>query len=161
MFTGRVAEIGHVQEIDGADVRVRAPKAAQTLRPGGAVCLDGVRLTVRAVDDGVITVTVSQETRHRSTFDAVGAGARVNVEVPLAVGDPLDGHLVQGYVDAVGKVVRVDRRGGCARVWIRPPARLLETLVGKSPIAVDGVSVTVAEVQRDRFSVVLLPRPVP
>lgn len=158
MFTGRVAEIGHVQEIDGADVRVRAPKAAQTLRPGGAVCLDGVRLTVRAVDDGVITVTVSQETRHRSTFDAVGAGARVNVEVPLAVGDPLDGHLVQGYVDAVGKVVRVDDEDGCARVWIRPPARLLETLVGKSPIAVDGVSVTVAEVQRDRFSVVLLPQ---
>ncbi len=102
-------------------------------------------------------MTVSEETRHRSTFDVVAAGSRVNVEVPLAVGDPLDGHLVQGYVDAVGKVVRVDDEGGCARVWIRPPARLLETLVGKSPIAVDGVSVTVADVLRDRFSVVLLP----
>ncbi|KAA9166380.1 3,4-dihydroxy-2-butanone 4-phosphate synthase [Amycolatopsis acidicola] len=84
-------------------------------------------------------------------------GVAVNLEPPLCLGDPLDGHLVQGSVDAVGKVLRVDDEGVGRQLWIRPPGRVLAQLAGKAPIAVDGVSVTVAEVLRDRFSVVLLP----
>jgi 3,4-dihydroxy 2-butanone 4-phosphate synthase/3,4-dihydroxy 2-butanone 4-phosphate synthase/GTP cyclohydrolase II len=81
----------------------------------------------------------------------------VNVETALAVGDPLDGHLVHGHVDAVGKVAAVDGHGAGRRLWIRPPGRFLPRVAAKGPIAVDGVSVTVAEVARDRFSVVLIP----
>jgi 3,4-dihydroxy 2-butanone 4-phosphate synthase/3,4-dihydroxy 2-butanone 4-phosphate synthase/GTP cyclohydrolase II len=81
----------------------------------------------------------------------------VNVETALAVGDPLDGHLVHGHVDAVGKVAAVDGQGAGRRLWIRPPGRVLPRVAAKGPIAVDGVSVTVAEVTRDRFSVVLIP----
>jgi len=157
MFTGRIAEIGLVERADAGQLMVRAPRSAAALRPGGSVCVDGVRLTVHQVSDGVFAVQITRETRCRSAFDALAAGQPVNVEVPLAVGDALDGHLVQGYVDAVGKVVRVDAEDGSWRVWIRPPGRLRDQLTAKTPIAVDGVSMTVADVLRDRFSVVLLP----
>ncbi|WP_158882227.1 3,4-dihydroxy-2-butanone-4-phosphate synthase [Amycolatopsis anabasis] len=157
MFTGRIGELGVVEEIKDELLRVRAPKSAGSVGDGGSVCVNGVRLTVRPFPGGVLEAAVTAETRRRSTFDALTAGAPVNVEVPLSVGDTLDGHLVQGYVDAVGKVVRVDGEGGGLRVWIRPPERLLARLLAKSPIALDGVSVTIAEVLRDRFSIVLLP----
>ncbi|WP_020670089.1 3,4-dihydroxy-2-butanone-4-phosphate synthase [Amycolatopsis nigrescens] len=158
MFTGRIAEIGAVESFDEEVVRIYAAKVAAVVGDGGAVGVNGVRLTARPVGDGLLEATVTAETRRRSTFDALAVGDRVNVEAPLVVGEPLDGHLVQGYVDAVGKVARVDEEpGGCRRVWIRPPARVLDGLVAKGPVALDGVSVTVAEVLRDRFSVVLLP----
>lgn len=157
MFTGRISELGTIDGADGTTLLVKAPKSAGRLQVGGSVAINGVRLTLRAVADGTVVADLTAETRRRSTFDAVGVGAAVNVECPLALGDPLDGHLVQGYVDAVGKVVRVEDEGAGKRVWIRPPERVLERLVGKAPIAVDGVSVTVAEVLRDRFSFVVLP----
>ena len=156
MFTGRIGELGAVEEIKGDVLRVRAPKSADRVRDGGSVCVNGVRLTVRPVE-GVLEAALSAETRRRSTFDALAAGDAVNVETPLQVGDPLDGHLVQGYVDAVGKVIRIDDEGDSRRIWLRPPPRLLDRLLAKSPIALDGVSVTIAEVLRDRISVVLLP----
>ncbi|OXM54655.1 3,4-dihydroxy-2-butanone 4-phosphate synthase [Amycolatopsis thailandensis] len=156
MFTGRIGELGAVEQIEGDVLRVRAPKSASRVHDGGSACVNGVRLTVRPVDD-VLEAVLSAETRRRSTFDTLGAGDAVNVETPLQVGDPLDGHLVQGYVDAVGKVIRIDDEGGSRRIWLRPPQRLLDRLLAKSPIALDGVSVTIAEVLRDRISVVLLP----
>jgi 3,4-dihydroxy 2-butanone 4-phosphate synthase/3,4-dihydroxy 2-butanone 4-phosphate synthase/GTP cyclohydrolase II len=109
------------------------------------------------VGDGQITAGLSQETRRRTTFDRRADGERVNVETALALGDPLDGHLVQGHVDAVGKVAGIDDAGAARRIWIRPPERFLRRLAGKGSIAVDGASLTVAEVLRDRFSVVLIP----
>src|SRR6201996_7659380 len=157
MFTGRIAEIGLVERIDAGQLMVRAPRSAAALRPGGSVCVDGVRLTVHQAAGGVFAAQIAKETRCRSAFDALAAGRPVNVEAPLAVGDALDGHLVQGYVDAVGKVVRVDAEDGSWRVWIRPPGRLRDQLTAKTPVAVDGVSMTVAEVLKDRFCVVLLP----
>jgi 3,4-dihydroxy 2-butanone 4-phosphate synthase/3,4-dihydroxy 2-butanone 4-phosphate synthase/GTP cyclohydrolase II len=82
----------------------------------------------------------------------------VNLELPLRVGDALDGHLVQGHTDAIGKVAKVDEEpGGSRRVWIRAPKRFLDEIVAKGSVAVDGVSLTVAEVLADRFSVALIP----
>ncbi|SDM36308.1 riboflavin synthase, alpha subunit [Allokutzneria albata] len=157
MFTGRIGELGAVEKVQGGLLHVRAPRSASRIGEGGSVCVNGVRLTVRPSDGDLLEAVVSEETQRRSTFDTLVAGAVVNVETPLRVGDPVDGHLVQGCVDAVGKVVRVDEEGAALRVWIRPPARLLDRLLAKSPIALDGVSVTIAEVLRDRFSVVLVP----
>ena len=83
---------------------------------------------------------------------------RVNLELPLRVGDPLGGHLVQGHVDAIGKVTLVeDDRVGGRRLWIRPPRRFMADVVAKGSVAVDGVSLTVAEMLGDRFSVALIP----
>jgi 3,4-dihydroxy 2-butanone 4-phosphate synthase len=157
MFTGRIDEIGRVVEISDAQVAVQAPKSAGRLKPGGSLTVAGVCLTAEEIGNGRITASLSQETRRRTTFDRRADGERVNVETALALGDPLDGHLVQGHVDAVGKVAGIDTTGTGRRIWIRPPERFLGRLAAKGSIAVDGASLTVAEVLRDRFSVVLIP----
>src|SRR5207244_6653407 len=97
---------------------------------------------------------ISPETHNRSTLGELKATTDVNIELPIAAGDALQGHLVQGHVDAVGKVTLITDEN---RVWIRPPKRVLDELIPKSSIAVDGVSLTIAEIGRDRFAVALIP----
>ncbi|WP_219470380.1 riboflavin synthase [Nonomuraea rhizosphaerae] len=154
MYTGNIGEIGVIEHAAPERVLIRAAKAEGHT----ALCVNGVALTVRPADEaGLVEADLSPETRRRTTFDRIVPGERVNVETPLTVGDPLAGHLVQGDVDAVGKVVRVDDEHPARRVWIKIPDRYAHLVVPKGQIAVDGVSVTVAEVARDRFSVALIP----
>jgi 3,4-dihydroxy 2-butanone 4-phosphate synthase/3,4-dihydroxy 2-butanone 4-phosphate synthase/GTP cyclohydrolase II len=163
VFTGRISEVGEIEAVAGERVMVRTPKTAGRLRAGGSLNVAGVCVTAEDVAGGVVTAMVSAETRRRTTFDSCRPGWRVNVEPALLVGDPVDGHLVHGHVDAVGKVAGVDSHGvggrgeSSRRVWIRPAARFLPRVAAKGCIAVDGVSLAVAEVVRDRFSVVLVP----
>ena len=157
MFNGKITEIGTVVGCDGGLV-IEAPKTSAGIRPGGSVCVSGVCLSATAVGDGWFRADVSAETARRSTLAERAVGDRVNLERPLQVGDPLDGHLVQGHVDAVGKVTLLDDdAGGGQRAWIRPPKRFLDEVAGKASVAVDGVSLTVAELLTDRFSVALVP----
>jgi len=157
MYRGYIAEIGTVVGVDARGIAVRAPKVCESLAPGGSIAVAGTCLSAVAIEDDVFRADVSTETGHRSMLAELGAGARVNLELPLRVGDALEGHLVQGHVDAVGKVVRVDDEALGRRVWLRPPPRFLESLVAKGSVAVDGVSLTIAELHRDRFSVALVP----
>ena len=157
MFTGRIDEIGEIGGVSSTQIVVRAPKSAGRLKPGGSFILSGVCLTVEEIADGHVVASLSEETRRRTTFDRCAVSERVNVETALAVGDPIDGHLVQGHVGAVGKVAGIDTAGTGRRIWIRPPDKFLRRVVAKGSIAVDGASLTVAEVLRDRFSVVLIP----
>jgi 3,4-dihydroxy 2-butanone 4-phosphate synthase len=159
MFSGRISEVGTVVEA-GARLVIEAPKATAGLSVGGSVGVNGACLSAFVVDKAVgsFAVEISPETAARSALGQIRAGTRVNLELPLRVGDRLDGHLVQGHTDAVGKIARVDgERGGCRRVWIRPPRRFLDEIVAKGFVAVDGVSLTVAERLADRFSVALIP----
>jgi 3,4-dihydroxy 2-butanone 4-phosphate synthase len=157
MFTGRIAEVGTVADA-GRVLAIEAPKTAGSLSVGGSVNVDGACLSAVEVGESWFRVEVSPETVNRSTLAGLGRGDRVNLELPLRVGDPLDGHLVQGHVDAVGKVTLVNEEAaGGRRVWIRPPRRFLDDIVAKGFIALEGVSVTVAEIVRDRFSVALIP----
>jgi 3,4-dihydroxy 2-butanone 4-phosphate synthase len=159
MFSGRISEVGTVVEA-GARLVIEAPKATAGLSVGGSVGVNGACLSAVVVDEpaGSFAVEVSAETVVRSTLGQVLAGTRVNLELPLRVGDPLDGHLVQGHTDAVGKIARVDEEpGGSRRMWIRPPRRFLDEIVAKGFVAIDGVSLTVADRLADRFSVALIP----
>ncbi len=155
VFTGRIKEIGLVEAAADGRLVVRAPYSAARLEPGGSLCVSGVRLTAEHVADGLVAARLTEETRRRSA--CLVPGRQVNVETPLALGDRLDGHLVQGHADAVGKVARVEDEGVGRRIWIRPPERFLRLLVAKGEVAVDGVSLTVAEVGRDRFCAVVIP----
>jgi 3,4-dihydroxy 2-butanone 4-phosphate synthase/3,4-dihydroxy 2-butanone 4-phosphate synthase/GTP cyclohydrolase II len=157
VYTGFIGEIGIVLAVGPGQLEVAAPKAASSLRVGGSFNVAGVCVSAEEIDGGTIRCSLSDETRRRSTLGDLPAGAPVNVEVPLAAGDALEGHLVQGHVDAVGKVTRIDGEGAGRRVWIRPPERVLKEVVAKGSIAVDGVSLTIAEIVRDRFSVALIP----
>lgn len=157
MYGGFISEVGSLGERAGDHIVVSAPKSCGQLEVGGSVNVAGVCVSVVRVDEESFRATLSAETAHRSTLAELAVGAPVNVELPLHAGDALQGHLVQGHVDAVGKVTRITEEGVSRRIWIRPPDRLLPDLVAKGSIAVDGVSLTVAEVVRDRFSIALIP----
>src|SRR5215813_332781 len=157
MFSGRITEVGTVADIEHRLI-VEAPKTAGSLHVGGSVNVNGACLSAVEVGESCFGVEVSSETVNRSTLASLRPGERVNLECPLRVGDRLDGHLVQGHVDAVGKVMLAEEEpAGTRRVWFRPPRRFLDAIVAKGFIALDGVSVTVADVVRDRFSVALIP----
>ena len=160
MFTGLVADLGTVVAVDATDdgVRLRVSTSlADQLRDGDSVAVNGVCLTAVGPGGGGFGADVMHETLRRSSLREVRPGARVNLELPLRADARLGGHVVQGHVDGVG-AVRAVRDDGFARiVTIATDRGLLRYVVEKGSIAVDGVSLTVAAVDGDWFSVSLIP----
>ena len=161
MFTGLVRERGRVVAVDSADggvrLRVRAPGTAEGAAIGDSVSIDGCCLTVTAVDDGELAFDAVPETIRRSTLGGLAAGADVNLEPALRAGEPLGGHYVQGHVDGVGHVRALVSEGDGARLWVDTPPELLRYCVEKGSIAVQGVSLTIAELDDGGFAVALVP----
>ena len=161
MFTGLVRERGRVVAVDGGDggvrLRVRAPGTAEGAAIGDSVSIDGCCLTVTAVDDGELAFDAVPETIRRSTLGGLAAGADVNLEPALRAGEPLGGHYVQGHVDAVGHVRSLASEGDGARLWVDASPELLRYCVEKGSIAVQGVSLTIAELDDGGFAVALVP----
>ncbi len=161
MFTGVVREQGRVVSIDGgADgvrLRVAAPQAAAGAALGDSIALSGVCLTVVSVADGEIEFAAVAETLRRSSLGRLEPGAHVNVEPALRVGEPLGGHYVQGHVDAVGRVRSVESEGDGRLVHFDVPPDVLRYCVEKGSIAVEGVALTVTELDDDGFTVALVP----
>jgi riboflavin synthase len=160
VFTGLVQDLGTVEAVDeaadGARLRVATALAGE-LAEGDSVAVNGVCLTATAVADGGFAADVMHETLRRSSLGRVGPGSAVNLELPLRAGDRLGGHVVQGHVDGVA-IVRSARDDGFARVvTFEAPPELLRYVVAKGSIAVDGVSLTVADVEDAAFSVSLIP----
>ena len=160
MFTGLVACTGTVAGLRrrGANVelRVRAPFAGR-LRRGESVAVDGVCLTVVGRGGGAFVAVISPQTLSCTSLGLRRPGERVNLERPLRLGDPLGGHLVQGHVDGVGLVESFRREGGGARAAIAFPPGLADCIIPKGSIAVDGVSLTVAQRGARTFEVALIP----
>jgi riboflavin synthase alpha subunit len=160
MFTGLVEGTGRIATLErrGAEValRVRARLAA-ALRRGQSIAVDGVCLTVAARSKHGFEAVVSPQTLSCTTIGLRRAGDRVNLERPLRIGDPLGGHLVQGHVDGVGIVESVRPEGSGTRVRIAFPPALSDCIIPKGSIAVDGVSLTVAERDARAFQVALIP----
>ncbi len=158
MFTGLVMDLGEVgaveQTADGVRLRVRTVLTSE-VSPGDSVAINGVCLTATEVVDGGFSADVMHETLDRSSLGAAGEGARVNVELPLRPTDRLGGHVVQGHVDAVGRVARVEVDGFARRVRIE--ADDLRYIVEKGSVAIDGVSLTVASLDEGGFEVSLIP----
>jgi riboflavin synthase len=160
VFTGLVADLGTVTAVDATADGVRlavATALAPELREGDSVAVNGVCLTATAIADGHFSADVMHESLRRSSLAEVAPGSAVNLELPLRATDRLGGHVVQGHVDGVG-VVRATREDGFSRiVTIGAPPELLRYVVEKGSIAVDGVSLTVAAIGDDWFSVALIP----
>jgi riboflavin synthase len=161
MFTGIVRERGRVESVDGdvAGVRlvVEAPATSARISLGDSVAVSGVCLTVVAADNGTLAFDAVPETLRRSSLAQLVPGDMVNLEPALRAGDPLGGHYVQGHVDGVGRVRAISPEGDGRRVWIDPPEDVLRYLVEKGSVAVEGVSLTVAEVDAEGFAVALIP----
>jgi riboflavin synthase len=160
MFTGLVADLGHVARVDrtadGVRLTVESPLARE-LGEGDSVAVNGVCLTAVGIGSDRFGADVMHETLRRSSLGDVDEGGRVNLELPLRADGRLGGHLVQGHVDGVGAVVDVRDEGFARVVTVEAPAELLRYVVEKGSIAVDGVSLTVAEIGDSTFAVSLIP----
>jgi riboflavin synthase len=160
VFTGLVQSMGRVENTervrDGVRLTVSSPLAAE-LSDGDSIAVNGVCLTATSVLDGSFTSDVMNETLDRSSLGAAEAGAEVNLELPLRVSDRLGGHVVQGHVDGVGTVAGVEPDGFARRLEVQAPADVLRYVVEKGSVAVDGVSLTVAELGERSFTVSLIP----
>ncbi|MFG2062846.1 riboflavin synthase [Micromonospora sp. NPDC048871] len=162
MFTGIVEELGEVVGVtptaqDSALVAVRGPLVTSDARHGDSIAVNGVCLTVVEVDGGVFTADVMGETLRRSALGGLRPGDGVNLERAAALGSRLGGHLVQGHVDGVGEVLAREPAPRWETVRFRLPAGLSRYVVEKGSITIDGVSLTVAEVGTDWFTVGLIP----
>jgi riboflavin synthase len=136
---------------------LRAAALAAQLRLGESVSVNGACLTVVAHDAETFAFEVGPETLRRTNLGELKPGDRVNLERSLQLGDRLSGHLVQGHVDGVGRIERRLPEGQWVTMWFRCPEELAAQLVTKGSVAVDGISLTVVDVERDGFSVALIP----
>jgi riboflavin synthase alpha subunit len=161
MFTGIVRELGKVASASesggGLALEIDAPATTATLAPGDSLAVDGVCLTAETVANGRVTLHAVPETLARTTLAGLRDGDEVNLEPALRVGDPLGGHYVQGHVDAVGRIQSVEAEGEGLRVFVEAPPEILRYVVEKGSVALDGVSLTVAELAEDAFAVALVP----
>lgn len=161
MFTGIVEEVGRVRDVVAHDGVVRLTVDSDRVRPrlslGGSVAVDGCCQTVSGLDERGFTVEIMPVTRERTTLGALAPGTPVNLEAPLAAGDALGGHFVLGHVDGVGEVETVRSEHGDHRVRVRVPRDLARYLAARGSVAVDGVSLTVADADDDGFTVALIP----
>ncbi len=162
MFSGLVKGVGRVvsRTNAGADARFVVELGTAAIAPlavGGSIAVNGVCLTAVAVTPSGFTADVSAATLAVTTLGRLAVGARVNLEPPLRVGDPLDGHIVTGHVDGVGEVVSVEAVGGSKRLAVAVPAALARYIAAKGSVAVDGVSLTVNAVNVAEFEVNIIP----
>jgi riboflavin synthase len=161
MFTGIVRELGRIAAVEGtsggAQIVVEAPQTAADASVGDSVAINGVCLTVTKAADGSLAFDAVPETLRRSSLGRLTAGENVNVEPALRAGEPLGGHYVQGHVDGVATIRRSEPEGDGRRLWIDPPSHLSRYLAEKGSVAVEGVSLTVAELDGAGFAVALVP----
>jgi riboflavin synthase len=162
MFTGIVRELGRVAGIDGGDagvrLRIAAPQtAASGVALGDSVAIGGVCLTVVAIDADELSFDAVPETMTRTALGRLAAGDSVNVEPALRAGEPLGGHVMQGHVDGTGSVRSVEPEGDGKRIWIDAADDMLRYCVEKGSVAVDGVSLTVADLDDTGFAIALIP----
>jgi riboflavin synthase len=162
LFTGLVAGLGRIERLerstDGVRIAIAAPlELAAELREGDSVAVNGVCLTATAVHASSFAADVMDESLRRTSLGDAQVGTAVNLELPLRASDRLGGHVVQGHVDAVGRIAGVAEEGFARRVEIDAPASVLRYVVEKGSIAVDGVSLTVSALDHGSFTVSLIP----
>lgn len=162
MFTGIVQSVGTVRSFQrtatGARLVVETGlPATANLKIGDSVAVDGCCQTIVVLDGATCTFDCLEETLDRTNFGNYKAGQRVNIEPALAVGDRLGGHIVQGHVDSAQPVLAITRRAGDLALTVKRPSRGEFPAVEKGSIAINGVSLTIAELKEDSITVCLIP----
>jgi riboflavin synthase len=163
MFTGLIRHLGTLQaradRPGGARLRMAAPpEVLERAEEGASICVNGACLTAVARHPGAWEADLSAETLARTTLGRLALGSRLHLEPSLRVGDPLDGHMVAGHVDGVGRLLERTPGEGLWR-FSMPPA-LAPMTAPKGSVAVDGISLTVADCGQDWFTVALIPETV-
>jgi riboflavin synthase len=166
MFTGLVEELAEVAELKrtvagrravAVRIGVLAPKTSVDTKVGDSICVSGCCLTVVSKRGKTLAFDAGSETLSRTHFSRLEAGSAVNLERSLQLGDRLGGHLVTGHVDDVATLIKRRDEANWSHFTFRVSSRLTRQMASKGSVAVDGVSLTLVEVELDRFSVALIP----
>ena len=157
MFTGIVEEVGKVAVCEEFGLTIAAARVLEDVKLGDSISVNGTCLTVVEFAAGQFRVDLAPETLRRTSLGELSPGGRINLERPLAANDRLGGHIVQGHVDAAGRVISIRPEGDCFIFRIRAPKKLMPYIVEKGFIAVDGISLTVVKCGAASFTVSVIP----
>jgi riboflavin synthase len=162
MFTGIIEELGIVERIerlgDGARLKIQCRKSLEDSKEGSSIAVNGVCLTAVDLEASSFVADLAPETMRRSNLGDLRSGSGVNLERPLSISDRLSGHIVQGHVDGTGQLLAFEELGD-NNWWmqVRIPPELDRYLVFKGSIAIDGISLTVAELRDDIIAITVIP----
>lgn len=161
MFTGIIEAIGEIKGIRGNDkgisVQISIPDFFDDVKTGDSIAVNGVCLTAKTINGGTFSADVSSETISKTTFGKIKAGERVNLERALRLSDRLGGHIVTGHIDGTARLKEKRNEGESVRLSFSLDKELLRYVISKGSIAIDGISLTVNEVEVDGFSVNIIP----
>lgn len=161
MFTGLIIEMGEIVSVKmrsgGAVLSLKAGEIAPDAKLGDSISVNGVCLTVIEKNSGMLSFDLSDETLHSTNMGRLKKGDRVNLEMSLSPDSKIGGHFVTGHVDAVGTMRSKADTGDMLKIEINAPAKVMNLLVEKGSVAVDGISLTVVDVLNDSFTVVIIP----
>lgn len=161
MFTGIIEDVGTVKSIEkrgrSGRITIETSLDLSSVKEGDSIAVEGACVTVVALGAATFTADLSEETLRVTTLGGLTSGCRVNLEPALTLGKPLGGHFVSGHIDGVGKVVSIAEKEGYIDMEVTVPMELSHQLVKKGSVAVDGISLTVADLTRNRFKVAVIP----
>ncbi|MCH7970444.1 MAG: riboflavin synthase [Chloroflexi bacterium] len=157
MFSGIIEEVGTVESYDGATLVVGAKQVLDDLKVSESIMVAGACLTVIELSNSTFTVETVPETLHRTSFGDLKPGDKVNLERSLRYGDRVGGHMVQGHVDGVGTVRSVTGDGNSRVIVLEAAENIIENVVEKGFIAIDGASLTIVDRNSDSFSIAIIP----
>ena len=157
MFTGIVEELGEVVEATPARMVIRAKVTLEGTRIGDSIAVNGTCLTVVHLRDDTFAVDIAPETLRRTNLGDAMPGARVNLERAMALGERMGGHMVQGHVEATGRLLLAEPEGQAVLMEFQAPPEIMRYVVPKGFIAVDGISLTVVQRRLSSFTVSVIP----
>jgi len=161
MFTGIIEEIGTVEKISplsgGRKLFINSAKIVQDIKVNDSIAVNGVCLTAVKVDENGFWVDAVGETMRKTTFSSVTAGTKVNLERAMRIGARLDGHIVQGHVNGVGKLLKINRHGDSYLIDFSAPDNLLKYMIAEGSICVNGISLTIARLNGAVFTISVIP----
>lgn len=160
MFTGIIEEVGKIKNIQGGTnykLTIGASKILEDIHLGDSIAVNGICLTVISWDNGSFTVDVMRETLERTSLHRLRAGSFVNLERALAANGRFGGHIVSGHIDGTGEIINIRRDANAVWYKIKTSEKIMEFIIEKGSIAIDGISLTVAKVDRSAFYVSVIP----
>lgn len=160
MFTGIIEEVGKIKNIQGGTnykLTIGASKILEDIHLGDSVAVNGICLTAIKWDNGSFTVDVMRETLERTSLHRLRAGSFVNLERALAANGRFGGHIVSGHIDGTGEIINIRRDANAVWYKIKTSEKIMEFIIEKGSIAIDGISLTVAKVDRSAFYVSVIP----
>lgn len=161
MFTGIIEEIGTIKSIsrgENASVIVNCAEVIKDVKIGDSIAIDGICQTVTAFDKNSFSAQVSQETLEVTTFSTINVGAKVNLERALTLNSRLGGHIVTGHIDGLAKLKNVQQKGDFYTISFEVEKELTKYIAKKGSVAVNGVSLTIANLNSNEFSIAVIPQ---